>query len=99
MALERPSTRSACLPGFDVIPATRHRAASTKRAPMMRTAPLLRVTAVVSLAFALVTCRDSLPSGTTPASSNAIVDAAHGGDNAHFFFLPPLTSQPVTNGA
>ena len=68
-----------------------------RKQTMTGNAPLLRATAVVVLALATTTCRESLPPGH-PLPSNAIVDGANGG-NAHFFFLPPLRPQPVPNGA
>lgn len=55
------------------------------------------------LVISSVACRDTVgPSGASPGSQPAareIIDAAHGGGNRHFFFLPPMVQAPATTGS
>jgi hypothetical protein len=53
--------------------------------------------AVLMVAF--ISCQDDLPvKPAAPRPGTSIIDARHGGGNAHFYFLPPLVSAPSTEG-
>src|ERR1700737_87712 len=62
-----------------------------------------------SMAFFVVAALVLVPAGGGPAEvptgparagrpTASIADGAHGGGNAHFFFLPPLVPEPSFNG-
>jgi alpha-tubulin suppressor-like RCC1 family protein len=56
--------------------------------------------AVVVTTFLIAACTDVRPPSAPPAvrPNSDILDGAHGGGNAHFYFLPPMVQAPVTTG-
>ncbi len=60
---------------------------------MQRAASLL-----ITVSFALVACSDAPTRTEISSPFFEIVDAVHNSGNEHFFFLPPMVSDPVTSG-
>src|SRR5689334_15153294 len=60
----------------------------------------LRRSAMILLGVALAACSDatSAPNHSLVRPTADILDGAHSGGNAHFYFLPPMVPQPAYTG-
>lgn len=65
---------------------------------MRDSAQLVRIVLFLSSTLAVSCGQRDVPTAPAEPPSFAISDASHNGGNAHFFFLPPIASQPHIEG-